>query len=70
MDAYPYVFLDAQYEKVRHGGVVVSSAVLMAVGVDTVGKREVLGCSVKLSECESNCDLTYLQYTGNCSGPQ
>jgi putative transposase len=33
-------------------GVVVSSAVLIAVGVDTEGKREVLGVSVKLSEHE------------------
>lgn len=52
LGAYPYVFLDARYEKVRHGGVVVSSAVLIAVGVDIEGKREVLGVSVKLSEHE------------------
>lgn len=48
----PYVYLDARYEKVRHGGVVVSSAVLVAIGVTSEGHREVLGVSVKLSEQE------------------
>jgi putative transposase len=52
LEAYPYVYLDARYEKVRHGGVVVSSAVLLAIGVKTTGHREVLGVSVKLSEHE------------------
>ena len=48
----PYVFLDARYEKVRHGGAVVSCAVLMAFGVDESGRRTVLGVSVSLSEAE------------------
>lgn len=48
----PYVFLDARYEKVRHGGAVVSCAVLMAFGVDASGHRSVLGVSVSLSEAE------------------
>jgi putative transposase len=52
LGAYPYVYLDARYEKVRHGGVVVSSAVLIGIGIDSTGKREVLGVSVKLSENE------------------
>jgi transposase-like protein len=52
LGAYPYVYLDARYEKVRHGGVVVSSAVLVAVGVNLQGRREVLGVSVDLSENE------------------
>ena len=33
----PYLLLDARYEKVRHGGRVVSCAVLVAVGVDSSG---------------------------------
>lgn len=41
-----YVFLDALYEKIRHGGSVVSCAVLMAFGVDESGHRTVLGVSV------------------------
>ena len=48
----PYLILDARYEKVRHGGVVVSCAVLIAVGVAASGRREVLGVNVSLSEAE------------------
>ena len=48
-----YLILDARYEKVRHGGQVVSSAVLVAAGVDAEGgKRSILGTSVSLSEAE------------------
>jgi putative transposase len=46
----PYLVLDARYEKVRHAGAVVSCAVLLAVGVNPKGKREILGLSVSLSE--------------------
>jgi transposase-like protein len=48
----PYLVLDARYEKVRHGGAVVSCAVLIAVGLDLLGHRSVLGVSVSLSEAE------------------
>jgi len=47
-----YLILDARYEKVRHGGSVVSCALLTAIGVLADGKRCVLGCSVSLSEAE------------------
>ncbi len=47
-----YLILDARYEKVRHGGSVVSCAVFVAIGVDVEGKRSVLGVSVSLSEAE------------------
>lgn len=50
----PYLILDARYEKVRHAGAVVSCAVLLAVGVNPNGKREVLGLSVSLSEAETH----------------
>ena len=50
--ACPYVYLDARYERVRQAGLVHKAAVLMAVGVDTAGKRCVLGVSVALSEHE------------------
>jgi putative transposase len=50
--ALPYLVLDARYEKVRHGGAVVSCAVLIAVGIDLLGHRSVLGVSVSLSEAE------------------
>ena len=50
---YPYVYLDARYEKVRHGGVVRDMAVLIAIGVNKqTGKREILAVSTSLSEAE------------------
>jgi len=49
---YHYLYLDARYEKVRQDGQVREAAVLVAVGVDDTGKREVLGVSVALSEQE------------------
>jgi len=48
----PYPILDARYEKVRHGGSVVSCAVLVAIGIDAQGHRSILGTSVSLSEAE------------------
>ncbi len=52
LGAFSYVYLDARYEKVRHGGIVRSCAVLIAIGVNETGMREVLGISVELSEQE------------------
>lgn len=52
MGSFPYLILDARYEKVRHGGHVVSAAVIWAIGVAEDGKRTVLGVSVALSEAE------------------
>jgi len=49
---YPYLVLDANYQKVRVNGTVTSCAVLTAIGVNTEGKREILGVSVSLSEAE------------------
>lgn len=49
--AYPYLILDARYEKVRENGVVLSRAILIALGVNWEGKREVLG--VELANRES-----------------
>ena len=47
-----YLYVDARYENVRQDGRVRDAAVLMAVGVDLDGKRQVLGLSVSLSEQE------------------
>lgn len=52
LGCFSYLYLDARYEKVRHGGVVRDCAVLIAVGVGEDGRREVLGVSVELSEAE------------------
>src|SRR5271157_3560810 len=49
---YSYLFLDAYYEQVREDGQVRHLAVLVAVGVNPQGKREILGVSVSLSEHE------------------
>ena len=49
---FKYLILDARYEKVRQGGSVVDSAVLVAYGVDDKGIRHVLGTSVSMSEAE------------------
>ncbi len=57
---YPYVSLDARYEKVRQDGQVRDAAVLIASGVDATGKRAVLGVSVALSEQELHW-RTFLQ---------
>jgi transposase-like protein len=52
--AMPYVWFDALYVKVREGGRVVSRAVLVAIGVNEDGEREVLGVSVAEKELESS----------------
>jgi len=49
---FPYIFLDARYEKVREGGEVRDMAVLVAIGVNAEGRREILGVSAALSEGE------------------
>jgi putative transposase len=49
---FPYVFLDARYEKIRQSGQVREAAILFAVGVDLEGKRQILGVSVSLNEHE------------------
>jgi transposase-like protein len=53
-EAYPYLIIDARYEKVRRGGSVVSQAVLVAVGISASGYREVLGAWVADSESEAS----------------
>lgn len=52
LGAVKYLILDARYEKVREAGCVRECAVLLAIGVDTEGRRSILGVSVSLSEGE------------------
>ena len=52
LGVYRYIVLDARYEKVRQGGQVLDAAVLIACGVGADGQRDILGCSVSLSEAE------------------
>ncbi len=51
--AYPYLWLDATYLKVRQDGRVVSMAVVIVIGVNADGQREVLGLDVGPSEEEA-----------------
>lgn len=45
-EAYPYLWLDALYEKVRIDDRVVSNAVVIAYGVNLKGEREIIGIDV------------------------
>ena len=49
---WPYLWIDATYVKTREAGRIVSVAVIVAVGVNTEGQREVLGMKVGASEAE------------------
>ena len=51
--AWPYLWLDATYVKVREGGRIISRAVIIAVAVNEDGKREVLGIATGPSEAET-----------------
>lgn len=53
-EPYPYLILDARYERVREGGVIASQAVLVAIGVDWEGRRQVLGVEVANRESRSS----------------
>src|SRR6202162_760112 len=50
-EAFPYLILDARYERVREAGVIASQAVLIAIGIDWGGRRHVL--AVELANRES-----------------
>jgi putative transposase len=50
---WPYLWIDATYVKSRDGGRTLSTAVIIAVGVNTDGRREVLGVATGPSEAES-----------------
>lgn len=49
---WPYLWIDATYLKEREGGRIVSTAVMVAVAVNTQGRREVLGVATGSSEAE------------------
>lgn len=50
--SWPYLWIDATYVKVRQAGRIVSVAVIIAVAVNTDGRREVVGMQVGASEAE------------------
>ena len=53
-DAFPYLILDARYERVREAGVIRSQAVLIAVAVGWDGRRSVLGVELANRESRSS----------------
>ncbi|NBJ13117.1 IS256 family transposase [Microvirga arsenatis] len=59
-EPFPYLILDARYEKVREGGIVASQAVLIAVGIDWDGRRQILGVEMANRESQSSW-RTFLQ---------
>ena len=62
----PYVILDARYERVREGGVIVSRAILIALGIDWEGRRQVLAVEYANRESQSSWKdfLVQLQQRG------
>ena len=53
-EPFPYLILDARYEKVREGGVVMGQAVLIAVGIDWDGRRQILAVEMANRESRSS----------------
>ncbi len=53
-EPYPYLILDARYEKVREDGVIRSRAVLIAIGINWDGRRCVLGVELANRETQSS----------------
>jgi len=51
---FPYVVVDARYERVREGGVIVSRAILVALGIDWEGRRQVLAVEYANRESQSS----------------
>ena len=53
-EPFPYLILDARYEKVREAGVVMSQAVLIAIGIDWDGRRQILAVEMANRESRSS----------------
>jgi putative transposase len=53
-EPFAYLILDARYEKIREGGVISSQAVLVAIGVDWDGRRQVLAVDLANRESQSS----------------
>lgn len=63
-EAFPYVIVDARYERVREGGVIVSRAILIALGIDWEGRRQVLAVEYANRESQSSWREFLLQLKG------
>jgi len=65
-DEYPYLILDARYEKVREDSVIRSQAVMIAIGINWEGQRQVLAVETANRESEGSWKafLTRLRQRG------
>ena len=53
-EKFPYLILDARYERIREGGVIENQAVLVAIGIDLEGRRQILGVELANRESRSS----------------
>lgn len=53
-EPYPYLILDARYERVREAGVIAHRAVLVAIGINWDGQRQVLAVELANRESQSS----------------
>src|ERR1700723_2982725 len=53
-EAFPYLIVDASYERIREDGVIVSHAVLIAIGIDWDGRCQILGVELANRESRSS----------------
>ncbi len=53
-EEYPYLILDARYEKVRENGVIRSQAVQIAIGINREGQRQILAVELAPRETASS----------------
>ena len=60
-EAYPYLWLDATYVKVRDGGRVVNMAALVATGVATSGERRILGLELAAGNDEGSAWAAFIR---------
>ena len=58
---YPYLVVDARYEKIRINHKVVSQGVLLVVGIGSDGCREILGTWVADSENEASWSEVFME---------
>lgn len=66
-EAFPYLILDARYEWVREGGVIASQAVLVAIGIDLEGRRQVLGVELANRERAGRAGGTFSPACANAA---
>lgn len=53
-EAYPYLVVDARYERVREGGRITSRGVLLVVGISAGGQRDIIGVMLANTESEAS----------------